>query len=560
MALSYVWGKDSEHTRYQTTRSNLSSYEHGIKRRVLPLTIRDAIYVTHKLGFRWLWVDSLCIVQDSDEDKAHEIGRMHHIYRYAHVTIMAGSAEGVGSGFLQKRSSAPPDDESDIQESTPPDDESDIQEFGVLVLPFICPPYPSSSAGCHNDHLPPHKLQVGQVYLTDSYGYPRLTSDDLGCIATRAWCMQEHLLSPRALIFAPEMLLFRCLTANTASVGSSCYSMDFEIRIPTSLFLPQTAPAAEPESKDWAEICKAWMRVARDYTQRTASDESDKLVACAALAEQFHCLLGSEYLAGLWRSDTTLLIQLLWQVFPPRILLLGCQHTRPAAYRAPSWSWAAIEGPVVFHPGYSNTRSLWVPLTSVALAEVTKCWVTLEDPALPFGRVTDGALVLRGTLVLCLGRLVEKGHSQNRWYIQALPSFEHVRRQWQCGLRGLTSDEEDDTYSMKPRDCGSITMDCDVDGLPERMWLVPFVRHKPTWYDDDDDDDRVHGIVLELTPALTGSGSTPEKVRFRRIGYFNNYISRLGRPSEKSPEHPLWDLLARATQMGEPLWTDIEIV
>lgn len=57
------------------------------------------------------------------------------------------------------------------------------------------------------------------------------------------------------------------------------------------------------------------MEVVYDYTRRTASDESDKLVACAAVAEQFHLLLGSEYLAGLWRSDTTLLTQLLWRVF-----------------------------------------------------------------------------------------------------------------------------------------------------------------------------------------------------------------------------------------------------
>lgn len=246
VALSYVWGKGSEHTRYQTTRSNLSSYEHGIKRRFLPRTIRDAIYVTHKLGFRWLWVDSLCIIQDSDEDKAHEIGRMHYIYRYAHVTIMAGSAEGVGSGFLQKRSPAPPHDESDVQR--------------VYVVPFICPPYPSSSAGCHDDQLPPHKLQVGQVYLTLSNDVARASgSDKLGCIATRAWCMQEYLLSPRALIFTPATLLFRCLTADTASIGSSCYFMQSDIRIPTSLFLPQAAPAAEPDSKEWGEMCKAWM-------------------------------------------------------------------------------------------------------------------------------------------------------------------------------------------------------------------------------------------------------------------------------------------------------------
>lgn len=100
LTLSYVWGGDQIH---KTTTANLSSYEQGIAASLLHSTIRDAIYVTHMLGFRWLWIDSLCIIQDSDEDKAHEIGRMHHIYRYSHLTIMAASANGVSESFLQER-------------------------------------------------------------------------------------------------------------------------------------------------------------------------------------------------------------------------------------------------------------------------------------------------------------------------------------------------------------------------------------------------------------------------------------------------------------------------
>ncbi|EIW59567.1 HET-domain-containing protein [Trametes versicolor FP-101664 SS1] len=522
LALSYVWGQDPEQTRYRATTLNLSTYGQEINPRLLPPTIRDAIYVTHQLGFRWLWVDSLCIIQDSDEDKAHEIGRMHHIYRYAHVTIMAASAEGVGSGFLQKR--APPDD-------------------FVLGLPFICPPYPQNTS---------QKLQVGQVYLTRGSDVDTSHGDELGFMARRAWCMQEYLLSPRALIFAPSTLLFRCLTADAAGVGSSGYSIEHDLRIPTSLFLPRTAPAAEPNSKEWEEMCEAWMNVVWDYTRRTASEESDKLVACAAVAEQFHFVLGSEYLAGLWRSDT-LLIRLLWKADKSTAASLGCRHTRPTAYRAPSWSWAAIDGPAFYDSIY--------PLTSlgyrqhVALAEVAGCWVTVKDPALPFGRVTDGALGLRGTLVLCHGRAAEKSHYSDWWTIRvrALPTFEQVRRQWQRGLRGLISDEADGMYSTNPGGYASVIMDDDVDELPEKMWLVPFLRTKSTSNND------VQGIALQLAPPSNGSGSAPEKIRFRRIGYFVNFVKG-ARPGKAYMEHPLWDPLTRAVKMGEPPWVDIEII
>ncbi|EIW58352.1 HET-domain-containing protein, partial [Trametes versicolor FP-101664 SS1] len=89
LTLSYVWGLDQIH---KTTTSNVSQYECGIDLSLLPATIRDAIYVTHALGLQFLWVDSLCIIQDSNEDKRHEIRRMHHIYRHSHLTIIAASA------------------------------------------------------------------------------------------------------------------------------------------------------------------------------------------------------------------------------------------------------------------------------------------------------------------------------------------------------------------------------------------------------------------------------------------------------------------------------------
>ncbi|KAL1950214.1 hypothetical protein VTO73DRAFT_5337 [Trametes versicolor] len=483
---------------------------------VLPLTIRDAIYVTHKLGFRWLWVDSLCIIQDSDEDKAHEIGRMHHIYRYAHVTIMAGSAEGVDSGFLQERS--------------PPDD---------VALPFICPSYPPNFPGCHDGHSAPRKFQVGQVYLTRGMSDCNPYSDELGSMAARAWCMQEYLLSPRALIFTPRTLLFKCLTiSDMASVGNSYYSVYGEPLLPTSLFLPPTAPAAASDDKWWPpgkDMYRAWMRVVEDYTRRAASDESDKLVACAAIAEEFHRVLGSEYLAGLWRSDA-FIVYLLWAADHSKEQSLGCRHTRPAAYRAPSWSWAAVDGEINHFHASKCALSFASPRT-VVLAEVTQCWVTLEDPTLRFGRVTDGALALRGTLIPCHGGLAERSPDLPDSWTVPLPFFE----------------DKTTFLPTDPRCSALVTMDCDVDELPGRMWFSPFVRTKWNTYQDD-----MLGVVLELARPSNSSGSASEKICFRRIGAFRDFVT-VARPGENFRRHLLWDPLTRAVKMGELPWMDIEI-
>ncbi|OJT10402.1 hypothetical protein TRAPUB_13094 [Trametes pubescens] len=528
LALSYVWGGDQVH---KTTKANISTYEDSIVPSLLPRTIRDAIYVTHTLGFRWLWVDSLCIVQDSDEDKRREISRMHHIYRYARLTIMAGSATDVRAGFLQER---------------PPPDINPHDQWAPVALPFICPLRPTAPTpfiGRPEDRSAT-RPQVGTVFVAPVYSEisARDYSFSLGRMATRAWCMQEYLMSPRALIFTPATLLFRCLSP-VQGVGNSVYRIWNDPQLPNSLFLSGLAapgPAAEPDPKTRKDVHTAWMAVVENYTRRAASDESDKLVACAAVAEQFHHVLGSEYLAGLWRSDL-LLAQLLWAADKEQARSLGHRHTRPTAYRAPSWSWAAIDGA-------TNHRYSMADLPTVALAEVAECWVTREDPALPFGRAKGGALVLRGTPIPFRG-----GHADrdaNFWGVP-LPSFDKVWPcQWQRAPGGLVPDKEDDAYWTDPRNFASVTMDCDVDELPE-LWLVPLV-----WQTRSDGDSQVHGIVLELAqaPPSNSSGPPPEKTRFRRIGHFYTIVRRDSGP------HSLWDPLLRAVKgRGHP-WTDMVIV
>lgn len=192
---------------------------------------------------------------------------------------------------------------------------------------------------------------------------------------------------------------------------------------------------------------------------------------------------------------------------------------------------------------------------TVALAKVAECWVTLEHPELPFGRVTDGALVLRGAPILCNSSLAPK---LSTFYKVFIPSFGKVRHQWQCGLGGLILDEEDGIYPTKPSNPYAIvTMDCDVDELPGRMWLVPFVRNRGDYLNVRLDS--VYGIALELAPPSDTLGSSPKKSRFRRIGYFCDYVGA-ATPGEDFQEHPLWDPLTRAVKMGEFPWTDIEIV
>lgn len=252
-------------------------------------------------------------------------------------------------------------------------------------------------------------------------------------------------------------------------------------------------------------MCEAWMKIVENYSGRKASVESDKLVACAGIAEQFHRVLRSDYLAGLWRSDT-LSIDLLWK--PDHYE--AC--TRPTVYRAPSWSWAAVEGSI--HRHSLRTLGLEDPPTGV-LVEIIDCQVTLEDDELPFGRVTGGILVLHGALIPCRGGLAKRSNCSAQWYVP-LPSLEQARRE-QWGLRDLNLDEEDKVYSTEPGDLAAVTMDCNADELPGRMWVVPFVRARRRNYDD------LYGIALALAPLSNNSGS--KQISFRRIGHYHQLVA-----------------------------------
>lgn len=524
LALSYVWGEDQ---LYKTTKSTALLYMQGFDPYILPQTVRDAISVTHALGYKYLWVDALCIIQNGEADRQHEIGHMHHIYRHATLTIFAASTASASEGFLHER---------EPSDASTPD----------LILPFICPPS-STSAGVR-DGPPVSQLHLGHIHLLRCHNIGSFYRDSIGVMATRAWCMQEYLLSPRALIFTATSLMFRCCTT-IRGVGNSYYHLVGEPRLPDALFL-RDPPAAEPGSKEWMDAHKAWLKVVEDYSGRSATLESDKLVACAAVAQQFARVLGCDYLAGMWSSDV-LLNDLLWERSFFSMTRDGGPR-RPAAYRAPSWSWAAVEG--VY---YNLPRTSYNPTgpgpEDFALAEIipSRCEVTLKDPSLLFGEVTGGTLVLRGTAIPCLSRFPGQRDSGDNLEV-IIPSYEDAQRpHWGVGLGDSNSDAENTGESGKPEDYTVVVRldHPDIDELPGRMWLVPFLESRSF----------IFGVaMLRLDPPWCGLDSQPdpETIRFRRVGFFDHR-------DDNMPEHPLWGPLIRAIQDEDTraqVWRDIAIV
>ncbi|CAG5188642.1 uncharacterized protein ALTATR162_LOCUS12001 [Alternaria atra] len=155
MALSYCWGGDQPK---QLMRNNLDSYKTDIPWKTLPKTLQDAATTAQALGFHYVWVDSMCIIQDSEEDKAVEISQMTQVYAHARLTVMARRGGRVTDGFLHSR-----------------------------ALP----------SGTSSIKLQTNDGQTQRIILTFRAA---LEEEENLALNTRGWTMQEHILSRHLLI------------------------------------------------------------------------------------------------------------------------------------------------------------------------------------------------------------------------------------------------------------------------------------------------------------------------------------------------------------------------
>ena len=326
--LSYCWGGDQP---VKTTKATIVSRHIGITFSTLPQTLQEAIISSFKIGVSHIWIDCLCIVQDDKEDLAAELIKMPEIYKNAYVTISASSASNCREGFLSPRYPSTED----------------------LTLQYECP-----------------DGQIGNIYMFEE----RIGNKD-DPIRTRAWCLQERILSPRLLDFSSQQLQWKCNSLNRFDGGYASYT--------------QNNLLGRVHTDDVKHaIMEIWSENVDQYAKCSLSFPADKLVAIGAMASHIGDALKMTYLAGLWRE--VLPEQLLWH-----------NRNEPAArlqeYRAPSWSWASIDAPVVF-------RRYWMSYPDMGrfTIEILETSVQLLSAEHLYGPVLSAKLVLEGRLVKAL--------------------------------------------------------------------------------------------------------------------------------------------------------------
>jgi hypothetical protein len=346
IALSHRWGP-SQHLK--TTKSNYMHHLLGIKFSHLPQTFQDAAAVALCLGIRHLWIDALCIVQDDSTDWHREALLMGQVYESAVCTIAAHNARDDTEGFLGQ---------------------------SLLPPPLI---------------LLGDKQKGGLFYVSLRSNFK--ADVDNSQLSGRGWVLQERFLSPRTLHFTQESIFFddACgvkseedsLRRKLLLLGdhSALGIVSENTVIPRKPWLDVNLPIDEknplwnfavmlsvsndypvcnvdartafnisykPYSGDIKDLLIRWFEIVERYCKTDLTFETDKLPAISGLARYIQNHTGDQYCSGIWESQFHL--GLLWAP--------GSQGVkRPMSIRAPSWSWASVDGPVQY-PGFRGDIDL----------------------------------------------------------------------------------------------------------------------------------------------------------------------------------------------------------
>jgi len=323
--------------------------------------------MTQALGKRFLWIDSLCILQDDHDDWVTESMKMGDIYQNAYLTLAASASPSAAGGMLVKRT-------SHLSKEFAVEGFSDTSSTKFKVREAL---------GKHHRHDIPGMIRDSWRSDLIQPAWP------MDALETRAWTFQERLVSRRLLSFRGKEVEWDCRGCCDCECGARyrCFWVDgWNLRMASSrqtyqamvtmaeFFSSKNAPSQLAKWRD--RVYEEWFfSVVATYTQLRLTKESDRLPALSAIAKQLEIALNDSYVCGLWRQR--LADGMTW-----RSGAFGTNPPTPGrltkSYRAPSWSWASIEGPVdtcydreaVYEPIFHVELTDVVPATSNRYGDV----------------------------------------------------------------------------------------------------------------------------------------------------------------------------------------------
>lgn len=322
--LSHRWGGPNKILKL--LHSNEDRFKEGLSLTTgnVPKTFQDAMWTIHRLKHRYIWIDSLCIFQDSIEDWQKEADKVSQIYRnsFCNISAILPSYEPTSTLFASERSPR-------------------------LSFPF--------SVRLVADGPQTYIIKKKSLWQDEIESSP---------LSTRGWVVQERFLAPRIIHFSQSQVFWECLENARCEVDPDNHFGI--ISDPVISHLSPKVTAYKDALKELAGLSSFFLTSSRDrtkvdwnrdsdgqhnfYTERflwrqmisiytacNLSNQSDRLIAMAGIAKAFQKVTLSTYLAGLW--EHSLHTDLLWESNASEG---GVVHRN--TLHVPSWSWASVFG------------------------------------------------------------------------------------------------------------------------------------------------------------------------------------------------------------------------
>ncbi|KAK3987698.1 hypothetical protein QBC44DRAFT_360636 [Cladorrhinum sp. PSN332] len=318
LALSHQWGPGPH---FLTTVNNLASHLEGIPLSSIPATFADAVRVTRALGYQYLWIDCICIIQGPGGDFKDQMKCMEQVYAGADCVLALSRGEGHGAGFLARR-----------------------KKRAVVTFP--------AADGNGEFHIAEHI----DDFQTDVLSGP---------LSRRGWVLQEHALARRTVFFTDSQAYWECGKGVRCETGITMTSA-------------RAAFLGDPKFPDILMNAKQAERILRyqdlfkEYSRLSLTNSCDRPTAIDGLQSRIFRALGVKggfgildegykgpsHLGHLRRS-------LLWCRAPSTAELtrINFKEAYGGISRVPSWSWMAYTGGIDYIvPAFNRTD--WVELRS----------------------------------------------------------------------------------------------------------------------------------------------------------------------------------------------------
>jgi hypothetical protein len=336
-ALSHCWGGASDILILK--KSNIEELMVKIDSAALAKSFQDAITIAHALGIEYLWIDCLCIIQDSKEDWFRESMRMGHIYEGATCTIMSAAAQDPHGGLVQTRN---PLAYSPFRLCGSGSDETFVipqGSKGKLKEVLKDAPLQKRAWTFQESYLSPRKLYFGpngmywscfrgEATEIDPNGKAKRKADDLPRTEI------ETIFGSLVLVERPEIpadhpfMLDDNIIASVEHGHGLAFPDENEYSIEGNVStkhgkLPRHSLDVVDNNRFWLTktagsnpsldaFHSEWFDIVGDYSGRALTRLEDKLIALSGIATRISSDTGYHYLSGLW--EETLLLDLLWRV------------------------------------------------------------------------------------------------------------------------------------------------------------------------------------------------------------------------------------------------------